>query len=636
MKKLKMHSPNLTQNNIAHIQTIFPNCVTEAKGKDGSLKLAVDFDQLRQELSDSIVEGSQERYHLNWPGKRDALLAANTPVAKALRPDITNSIDFDLTKNIFIEGDNLEALKLLQDIYLSKVKLIFIDPPYNTGSDLIYKDDYAQSVDDFLIASNQKNHSGMKLLANTEANGRFHSDWLTLMYPRLKLARSLLMDDGLIFISIDDGEVSNLRKVCDEIFGGQNFVANIIWQKKTSPDARMQISAAHDNILLYAKNVDNLSLAYLPIDEDRRKSFSNPDSDPRGDWASVDLTGQTGRAPKSQFYSIKTPSGLEMPPPEGRCWALAQSTFLELQRDNRIWFGVNGSNRPRLKKFLSESEGVRPWTWWDNKSVGHNQEASQELKSIFSGNLVFDNPKPVRLIQRIVQLATSANNNDIVLDFFAGSASTAHAVMAQNGIDNGNRKFIMVQIPQLIEKGSNEFKADSVAVNLGYESISEISRDRIRKVGSLLKDKYSNLDVGYRLLRVDTSNMADIYYLPDDLDKAEFDMFIDNIKPDRTSEDLLFQIMLDCGVDLALPIAKETIQGKEVFFVDGNALAACFDASGEVDEAFVKELAALRDVVGEPLRKVVFRDAGFKDSAVKINVEQIFKQLSPSTEVKCL
>lgn len=630
MDKLKMHSPNLTQDNIARLRELFPGCVTEAKSEDGSVKLAVDFDQLRQELAESIVEGPQERYHLNWPGKREALIAANTPVAKSLRPDFNNSINFDLTKNLFIEGDNLEVLKLLQDIYLSKIKLIFIDPPYNTGSDLIYKDDYTQSADDFLIASNQKKYSGEKLLTNTEANGRFHSDWLTFMYPRLKLAKNLLTDDGLIFICIDDGEVANLRKVCDEIFGGQNFVANIVWQKKTSPDARMQISAAHDHILLYAKNINDSSLAYLPIDEERRKSFSNPDSDPRGDWASVDLTGQTGRAPKSQFYSIKTPSGVDMPPPEGRCWALAQSTFLELQRDNRIWFGVNGSNRPRLKKFLSESEGIRPWTWWDNKSVGHNQEGSQELKGIFSGNLVFDNPKPIKLVQRIVQLATGANSNDIVLDFFAGSSTTAHAVMDQNGIDNGNRRFIMIQIPQIIEKGSNEFKADSVAVNLGYKSISEISQDRIKKAGSLLREKYENLDVGYRLLKVDTSNMADVYYAPDALDKANLDLFVNNIKPDRTPEDLLFQVMLDWGVDLALPVAKENVLGKEVFFVDNNALAACFDAYSGIDEAFVKELAKR-----QPLR-AVFRDAGFKDSAVKINVEQIFKLLSPATEVKCI
>ncbi len=632
MEKLQMQTPEAVKINLEKLKALFPNFVTEAKNPNGQLVQVFDFELFRQELSEQLVDGQQERYQINWPGKRESLLLANSPIFKTMRPLKDRSIGFDSTKNLFIEGDNLDALKLLQETYLGKVKLIYIDPPYNTGSDLIYDDDFSMANDDYLKQSGQKDDLGGRLIANTESNGRFHSDWLSMIYPRIKLAKNLLANDGLIFISIDDGEVHNLRKVCDEIFGDQNFIANIVWQKKTSPDARMAISAAHDHILLYAKNAELMSLSYLQIDDERRKSFSNPDSDPRGDWASVDLTGQTGRAPKSQFYSIKTPSGLEMPPPEGRCWALAESTFLELQRDNRIWFGANGSNRPRLKKFISESEGIRPWTWWDNKSVGHNQESSQELKNLFDGNLVFDNPKPTRLIQRIVHLATNAKSEDIVLDFFAGSGTTAHAVMAQNALDGGNRKFILVQLDQEIQKGTNEFKADSVAYKLGYKTISSLSIDRIVRAGKLFNGNLGDhsVDTGFRVLKVDSSNLTDVYYKPDAVSQDLLSDQADNVKAGRTPEDLLFQVLLDWGVDLSLPIHKETIQGKAVYLVDKNALAACFDGNGGVDEEFVKELAKK-----QPLR-VVFRDAGFKSDSVKINVEQIFKLVSPSTEVKCI
>jgi len=629
---MEMQSSNGAKLNLERLKTLFPNLVTEAENESGQIIHALDFDLFRQEFSDVLVEGQQERYQINWPGKRESLVLANSPISKTMRPVESKSINFDTTKNIFIEGDNLEALKLLQETYLEKIKVIYIDPPYNTGSDLIYDDDFSMSGEDYLEQSGQKDKSGGRLIANTESNGRFHSDWLSMIYPRIKLAKNLLADNGLIFISIDDGEVQNLRKICDEIFGEQNFIANIVWQKKTSPDARMVISAAHDHILLYAKNAEKASLSYLPIDDERRKSFSNPDSDPRGDWASVDLTGQTGRAPKSQFYSIKTPSGEEMPPPEGRCWALAQSTFHELQRDNRIWFGANGSNRPRLKKFLSESGGIRPWTWWDNKSVGHNQESSQELKNLFDGNLVFDNPKPVRLIQRIVHLATNPNNEDIVLDFFAGSATTAHAVMAQNALDGGNRRFILVQLDQDIQEGANEFKADSIASKLGYKKLSSLSIDRIVRAGRLFNKNLGDhkVDTGFRVLKVDSSNMTDVFYSPDAISQDLLSNQEDNVKLDRTPEDLLFQVLIDWGVDLALPIEKEELQGRTVYFIDQNVLAACFESGGEIDEGFVKELAKK-----QPLR-VVFRDAGFKSVSVKINVEQIFKLMSPSTEVKCI
>lgn len=460
---------------------------------------------------------------------------------------------------------------------------------------------------------------------------------LSMIYPRLKLGKNLLSDKGLIFISIDDGEVHNLRKMCDEIFGNENFIADIVWQKKTSPDARMNISAAHDHIIVYSKAVDSTVFSYLPFDDDRRKSFSNPDNDYRGEWASVDLTGQTGRAPKSQFYEIQTPAGIKMPPPDGRCWALAESTFLGLVKDNRIWFGANGSNRPRLKKFLSESEGTRPWTWWDNKSVGHNQEASQELKALFDEQVIFDNPKPVRLIQRIVQLSTNKNEEDIILDFFAGSATSAHAVILQNTIDKGNRKFLLIQLPQVISPGLNDFKADSTAYKLGYQNIAEISKERIRRAGKKIKHENEitapDLDIGFRVLKIDSSNMKEVYYTPDAVSQDLLSDQVNNIREDRTSEDLLFQVLLDWGVDLSLPITQETIDGKPVFFVDANlngnpALAACFETG--INEDFVKLLAKRA-----PLR-VVFRDAGFANDSVKINVEQIFKLMSPGTEVKTI
>jgi adenine-specific DNA-methyltransferase len=634
MEKLKLHSPDLTQVNIEKLAQLFPNCVAEARDADGTVKRNIDFDQLRQELSAHIVEGPQERYQLNWPGKLEALFTANAPIARTLRPCREESVDFDITENLFIEGDNLDALKLLQETYLNKVKLIYIDPPYNTGSDLIYEDDFSETSTSYYLKSNQLDAAGARMVANTEANGRFHSDWLSMIYPRLKLARNLLADDGFIFISIDDGEVHNLRKICDEILGNENFVADIIWQKKTSPDARMNISAAHDHIIVYSKVVDKSNFSYLPFDEERRKSFTNPDNDHRGEWASVDLTGQTGRAPKSQFYEIETPSGIKMPPPEGRCWALAQATFLDLVKDNRIWFGVDGKNRPRLKKFLSESEGTRPWTWWDNKSVGHNQEASQELKNLFNDQVIFDNPKPVRLIQRIVQLSTSATNNDIVLDFFAGSATTAQAVISQNMQDKGNRKFLLIQLPQPISPGSNDFKADSTAFKLGYTNISQISKERIRRAGEKIKRENSDkpsaahLDIGFRVLKVDTSNMKEVFYTPDAVSQDLLSDQVNNIREDRTPEDLLFQVLLDWGVDLMLPITQESIAGKSVYFIDGNALAACFEEG--VSEEFVKLLAKR-----EPLR-VVFRDAGFASDSVKINVEQIFKLMSPATDIKTI
>ncbi|HIH2644301.1 site-specific DNA-methyltransferase [Achromobacter xylosoxidans] len=622
MDKLKMHTPNLTQDNIARIAELFPGCVTEAKGEDGGVKLAVDFDLLRQELTESIIEGPQERYHLDWPGKREALLTANAPIAKTLRPARHESVDFEATKNIFIEGDNLDALKLLQETYLGKVKLIYIDPPYNTGNDFVYEDDFAEDADEYLIRSNQKDTEGNRLSTNTTANGRFHSDWLSMMYSRLRIARDLLSEDGTIFISIDDGEVGNLRKLADQIFGEVNFIANIIWQKKyTRANDAKWFSDNHDHILCYGKNKQGMTLNMLPRNDEQLAAYSNPDKHVKGVWKATPLHAKSGT--NTSEYTFK--NGITWKPPVGTYRRFNDESMRQMDEGDEIWFGADGKQTPSRKSFLCDvKSGVTPVTLWPYDEVGHNHEASNELKALDLGGL-FTNPKPTRLIKRALLLAT--NPDDLILDFFAGSGTTADAVFQLNSEDGGNRRFIMVQLPEPCEPKSEAHKA-------GFKTIAEISKERIRRAGkkalTCATDNGWNRDVGFRVMKIDTSNLADVYYSPDDLDKASLDLFVDNIKPDRSPEDLLFQVMLDWGVDLALPITKQAIQGKDVFFVDDNALVACFDAHSGVDEAFVKELAKL-----QPLR-VVFRDAGFRDSATKINVEQIFRLLSPATEVKCI
>jgi adenine-specific DNA-methyltransferase len=625
MNKLKMHSPNLTQDNIARIRELFPGCVTEAMGENGQIKLAVDFDQLRQELSESIVEGPQERYHLDWPGKREALLTANAPIAKTLRPCREESVDFDTTKNLFIEGDNLDALKLLQETYLGKVKLIYIDPPYNTGRDFIYDDDYAEDSDDFLIRSNQKTEDNISLVANTDANGRFHSDWLSMIYARLRLAKNLLKDDGVIFISIDDNEVDNLRKLCDAVFGEKNFIAQIIWQKVYAPKNTADwFSEDHDYLLVYTKERVSWRPQKLGRTEEMEARYKNLDDDPRGPWKAENMSARNRY--DAGVYPVTCPSGRVIPgPPKGNYWRINEDKFKALDADRRIWWGESGDNSPAVKRFLSEvSSGRTPQTLWFYKEVGHTQDAKKTLLKYVPfqhTENVLNSVKPVELIQRVLQLAGKPNDGDIVLDFFSGSASSAHAVLKQNFEDGGNRRFIAVQISEPLPKPEP-----------GLGSIFEMGLTRIKNYTQELRGQLGadSMDLGFRVLKIDTSNMADVYYKPDALDKGNLELFIDNIKPDRTPEDLLFQVMLDWGVDLALPITRQNIQGKDVYFVDTNALVACFDKSGAIDEAFVKELANYK-----PLR-VVFRDAGYADNDVKINVEQIFKLLSPSTEVKSI
>lgn len=628
MEKLKMHSPNLTDDNIVKIRELFPGCVTEAKDEEGQIRYAVDFDQLRQELSDHIVEGAQERYHLNWPGKREALLAANAPIAKTLRPCREESVNFETTRNLFIEGDNLDALKLLQETYLGKVKMIYIDPPYNTGNDFVYDDDYSATVDEYLLKSSQEDENGNRLVANTDTNGRFHSDWLSMIYPRLKLARNLLADDGVLFVSIGDAELANLNKLCDDIFGRDNFIANFIWEKRTNRENRKVVSSRHDYIVCYVKGrVQGVRpLAQLPLSEKALANYKNPDNDPRGLWKSDPATAQAGHGTKSQFYTLIAPNGKKHELESGRCWVYTEPEMKKAIDDGRIWFGKDGNGVPRIKTYLEAKErGLTPESILFASEVSTNEAAKNNLKELFDGLAVFETPKPLDLLKVLVQMACPQG---IVLDFFAGSNTTAEAVFSLSARDGGNRQLIAVQYPE-------NCPDDSEAKKAGFDTISHIAKERMRRAGQRVLSQENhekwNKDIGFRVLKIDTSNMADVYYTPGEVMQNDLLAAVDNIKPGRDNpEDLLFQVLVDWGVDLTLPIRKETVQGKTVFFVNEEPydLIACFDTG--ITEELVKEIAKL-----EPMR-VVFRGNGFVSDAVKINVDQIFRQLSPATDVKSL
>ncbi len=540
MEKLKLHSPNLTQDNIARIRDLFPGCVTEAKGEDGTVKLAVDFDQLRQELAESIVEGPQERYHLNWPGKREALLTANAPIAKTLRPYHDESVDFDTTKNLFIEGDNLDALKLLQETYLGKVKMIYIDPPYNTGNDFIYDDDFAVDTGKFLLQSNQIDDLGNRLVANTTSNGRFHSDWLSMMYSRLRLARNLLADNGLIFISIDENELSNLKEVCDEIFGAENCRGVVSRPTGTPSGQGYNILVNEiDYILAYAKSAESAILG-LPFSSEDEKIYDQEDDGGKYLTRTLRKTGGEDRREDrpTMHYGIKAPDGTVVFPvgPTGyeSRWRCGEDSYWGLVKQSRIEWKQSSEGWKPYQKFYLEGRLKQPSNLWEG--IEGNKKASLTIKGLF-GEKVFDTPKPVELIERCLKIATG--KSDLILDFFAGSSTTAHAVMKLNAEDGGSRHFIMVQVPEPCNENSEAFKA-------GYKTIAEISKERIRRAGQQIKEG-KRQDVGFRVLKVDASNMADVYYTPDSLDKSKFDLFVDNIKPDRTPEDLLFQVMLDWG-----------------------------------------------------------------------------------------
>jgi adenine-specific DNA-methyltransferase len=622
--KLRMHSPDLTERNIDKLAKLFPTVITEGHDDDGKSTRVVDFDLLRQELSDHVIEGAQERYQLDWPGKREALFAANAPIAKTLRPVRQESVDFDTTRNLFIEGDNLDALKLLQESYLGKIKLIYIDPPYNTGNDFIYNDDFAENSEEYLAKSGQLDNDGNRLVANTESNGRFHSDWLSMMYPRLKLARNLLTDDGVVFISIDDNEVDNLKKVGSEIFGRQNFVAQIIWQKVYAPkNSARWFSEDHDYIVVFARNKELWQPQQLARTEEMEARYKNADNDPRGPWKAENMSARNRY--DAGVYPITTPSGRVIEgPPRGSYWRISRERFDELDADNRIWWGPDGNNTPAVKRFLSEvSAGRTPQTLWFYDEVGHTQDAKKALlKYVPFENTenVLNSVKPVRLIQRILQLAGKANDGDIVLDFFGGSATTAHAVLQQNLEDGGNRRFISVQVHEPLPVAEPAFS-----------SIFEMGLTRVRNVAEeigKLDAAAQNLDRGFRVLKVDSTNLSDVLRTPDALGQDELDLYADSVKPDRSGEDLLFQVLLDWGLELTMPIAVEQIDGNEVFVVEDGALIACFDA--EVSPAVVREIASR-----EPLR-AVFRDSGFATDADRINAEQVFAEVSPATDVKAI
>lgn len=713
MKKAKMHTPNLTQENIARIRELFPNCVTEIKDPDAkpdaevTVKYAIDFDLLKQELSGHIVEGPVERYQLNWPGKREALLAANAPIAKTLRPVREESVNFDTTENLFIEGDNLDALKLLQETYLGKVKMIYIDPPYNTGSDFIYNDDFAENSDEYLVRSNQKDEEGNRLIANSESNGRFHSDWLSMMYPRLKLARNLLSDDGVIFISIDDGEVHNLRKACDEIFGERNFVATLVWNTDGHTDNQLDVKVNHEYVLLYSK--DRSSAILQPVvDPNTRKESNlwkgyaensitkngrgNPPSEvtlPVGFPCAVEVL----RLPEMKvgpafFAEVATQGWISRSMTDK--WNITYPVRLDeilvsdsvLQKSCRVYSGWANVNKLKafiennceplieedgeLSFYLSE-KGVIYYLRKRAKasnilSVLRNFGTTERMRSeLEDEGLFFDYPKPKELLRYLGAIGSA--DTDIVLDFFAGSATTAHAVMQLNAEDGGNRKFILVQLPEECEPKSEAFKA-------GYTTIADIAKERIRRAGKKIQEELNTkdaparkkkkqedgeglfdagvaengtdpeaagkasgsreLDIGFRVLKVDSSCMVDVYYTPDQTNQSDLTGLVENIKSDRTEEDLLFQVLLDWGVDLTLPIVREKIEKLDVFFVDRDSLAACFAKDGKITERLVEQIAER-----SPMR-VVFRDAGFKSDSVRINVEQIFKQKSPETEIRTI
>ena len=649
MEKLRMHTHNITQNNIERIGLLFPNCLTERIGENGRLEHAIDFDKLRVELSKDIVEGSQERYQFTWPGKREAIRIANTPSNMTLRPDKESSVDFDNTGNLYIEGDNLEVLKLLREDYLGKVKMIYIDPPYNTGNDFVYEDDFSQTAGEFRDKSGMFDEDGNMILqnyeVNSESNGRFHTDWLNMIYPRLKVAKDLLTEDGVIFISIDDNEVENLRKVCDEVFGERNKIAQLVIEN--NPRGRQSdtfFATSHEYLLCYAKNSDLAIIRGVPLSEDQKAEYKF--SDKYGKYRLLGLR-QRGVAslredrpemffpiyvnPADQSISLTEIQGWHRVVPkksdgrEGRwMWGKqkCKTEYTRLvaklisSRDEydiyvKDYLNTNGEQRTRKYK-----------TVWNDKTL-NNQIGTQEVKAILGGDYM-SFPKSTEYIKSIIQIGTSYDS--LILDFFSGSATTAHAVMQLNAEDGGNRKYIMVQLPELTDEKSEAYKS-------GYKNICEIGKERIRRAGRKIKEDAgltapADLDIGFRCLRLDSSNMENVYYTPEETQQQDLFSLVDNVKPDRTPEDLLFQVMLDLGVLLSSPIEVKEIAGKKVFNVAEGFLLACFDH--DVTEETVKAIAQTKPYYA------VFRDSSMANDSVATNFDQIFETYSPETVRKVL
>lgn len=550
-------------------------------------------------------------------------MEANTTTNKTLRPCIEESKDWDNTENLYIEGDNLEVLKLLQNSYFNKVKMIYIDPPYNTGNDFIYIDDFAQNIDEYEEAKGSFDEEGNRLFKNTDTNGRFHSDWCSMIYPRLILARNLLANDGVIFISIDDNEQENLKKICDEVFGEKNFIAQVIWERAYAPvNLKKHFSENHDYIICYAKDIDKAICNGLPRASEANDRYSNPDNDPRGIWKSDNLS--VGPIVQSKIYEIITPGGRKVLPPEGYCWRLSKEKFKEFVKDNRIWFGKDGNNVPSIKRFLTEvKQSITPMTIWKYSEVGHSQDAKQNLKKLFDGKSFFDYPKSVELIKRCIQLYS--NESSIIIDFFSGSATTAHAVMQLNAEDGGKRKFIMVQLPEKTDEKSEAFKA-------GYKNICEIGKERIRRAGEKIKEEAGlngqDLDIGFRVLKLDSSNMKDIYYSADEYDQGMLENMQSNTKEDRTDLDLLFGCLVDWGLELDKPYTIKEINGHKVHIYNDGDLVACFEK--DLHMKTIDEIAKLQAL------RVVFCDNSFVDSATKINVAEHFKMIAPDTDIKII
>ena len=664
LNKLELNSVDGTQLNLEALYQIAPSCFTEVKDdKTGELRHVVNFKTLRQLLGDNAVEDADEMYQFTWPGKQEARREVARPTTKTLRPVVEDSVDWDNTQNLYIEGDNLEVLKLLQKSYMGKVKMIYIDPPYNTGNDFVYDDDFAISQDDYDLFAGDVDDLGNRYRKNTDSNARFHSDWCSMMYSRLMVARSLLAEDGAIFISIDDNEQRNLKNICDEIFGNTNFLAQVIWERAFSPINLMKhFSPSHDYILAYAKSIDNAECKGIKRSNEANERYSNPDNDPRGVWSSSDIS--VGPAIQENIYTITTPSGREVEPPAGRSWSLSRKAFRERLEDNRIWFGADGNGVPRIKRFLSElrKTGVTPMTIWKHTEVDHSQGATQKLAKIFDGKKYFDYPKPVTLLQRCITLYSEQDS--LILDFFSGSATTAHAVMQLNAEDGGNRKYIMVQLPE-------ETPEDSEARKAGYNTIPEIAKERIRRAGKLIKndvlDKLStelesliaqralvesdfwctseelenkikaleekitlleSLDTGFRVFRLADSNFEEVKKAPGEYNQSQLDLFLNNVKSDRTDLDLLFGAMLSWGVQLSLPMTSEEVDGKMIYSVNDGDLVACF--ADDITENIVKAMADK-----QPLR-VLFRDSCFGRDDAKINVFETLKQLLDWSEEEAM
>ena len=624
MEKMRMESIDITSQNVEKIGRIFPNCITEVVGENGKAKKVINFELLRQMLSGEIAEGD-ETYEFTWVGKKASIVEANKPIRKTLRPCPAESVNWNTTENLYLEGDNLEVLKLLQESYLGAVKMIYIDPPYNTGHDFVYPDSFVMDNEEYNEGTGYFDSEGNVNYSreNYVTAGKYHSDWCSMLYSRLLLARNLLTPDGMIFISMDDNEIENLRNICNEIFGRDNFIASFIWQKRTSPDARKKVSTAHEYILLYAldraKAEDSINL--LPLDDDDAAKYNNPDNDPRGPWVSTDF-GAPGYRP-NQMYTITTPGGAKYTPSDGRCWKNTEEGFLELVKQGRMWFGSDGKGVPRKKLYLSEREGKNCWSWWDNKTVGHTQEATQQFAKLMDSKTIFDFSKPVRLITRMLQIATS--KDDIILDFFSGSATTAHAVMNINAQDGGNRKFIMIQLPEPTTEGSDAFKH-------GYSNICEIGKERIRRAGSMIVEESpltrNNLDIGFRVFKLDESNMNNVYYSASEYNQDLLSMLESNIKSDRTDQDLLFGCLLEWGLPLSLPYNSTEIEGCIIHDYNDGDLIACFseNITNHVIDAIAKR---------HPLR-AVFRDGSFQKSSDKISLGERFKLISPDTMIKVL